>query len=441
MKLLPNVMLTIAAAIFVVVPVSCNDDNGGAMPDPEYTVSVPTEGNTWLIRNPDADVPQVSNPGDQPWTDTELILRTFFRVEQAGDLDLGIRVRVESGTSLLEADFAGQTRELEVSDQAYTNYYVGTYDIETPGYYYLDIKGISRESLDFADIGHVLLGGSATLSGIHYIDEDYFYWGRRGPSVHLTYDIPDEASDVRWFYNEVTVPDNNDVIGSFYMTNGFGQGYFGFQVNSEQERRILFSVWSPFQTDDPSEIPEDKRVELLAQGEGVTVQDFGNEGSGGQSFLRYNWQAGNTYRFLLRGEPAGDNKTDYTAYFYAPETGKWRLIASWRRPETDTWLTGIHSFLENFNTRTGPLPRKAYYNNQWIKDTSGNWYELTRARFTADATARAEARLDYAGGFAGEQEGFFMKNCGFFDETTQIDTYFTRPALNKQPDVDLSELP
>ncbi len=441
MKLLQYALMILTSALFIVIPVSCNDDNGDALPDPEYSVSVPTEGNAWLIRNPDADSPQVSNPGDLAWSDTELILRTYFRVEESGELDVGLRARVESGTSVLEADFAGQTGELELSDQAYTDYYVGTYDIETPGYYYLDIKGISRESLDFADVGHVLLGGSATHSGVHYMDEDYYYWGRRGPSVHLTYDIPDEASEVRWFYNEVTVPEHNDVIGSFYMANGFRQGYFGFQVNSEQERRVLFSVWSPFETDDPSEIPEDKRVELLEQGEGVTVQDFGDEGSGGQSFLRHDWEAGTTYRFLLRGEPAGNNRTDYTAYFYAPETGQWQLIASWRRPETDTFLTGIHSFLENFDTRTGPLPRKAYYNNQWIKDTSGNWYELTRARFTADATARDEARLDYAGGFAGEEEGFFMKNCGFFDETTDIDTYFKRPPLNEQPDVDLSELP
>lgn len=441
MKFLPYGMLTLATALFMVVPVSCNDDNSGAVPDPEYTVTVPTEGNSWFVHNPEAERPQVSNPGDQSWTDTELVLRTYFRVERSGELDVGIRARVESGTSLLEAEFDGQVNELEVSGQTHTDHYVGTFDIESPGYYYLDIKGISRESLNFADVDNVLLGGSATQSGVHYIDEEYFYWGRRGPSVHLTYDIPDEASDVRWFYNEVTVPENNDVIGSYFMANGFGEGYFGFQVNSEEERRVLFSVWSPFETDDPSEIPEDKRVKLLAQGEGVTVQDFGNEGSGGQSFLRYNWEAGNTYRFLLRGEPAGDNKTDYTAYFYAPETGEWRLIASWRRPETNTWLTRMHSFLENFNTRTGPLPRKAHYNNQWIKDTSGNWYELTRARFTADATARSGARLDYAGGLAGEQEGFFMKNCGFFDETTGIDTYFTRPALNNPPDVDLSELP
>ena len=52
----------------------------------------------------------------------------------------------------------------------------------------------------------------------------------------------------------MTIPKNNDVVGSYFMANGFAEGYFGIQVNSETERRILFSVWSPYKTDDPNSI-------------------------------------------------------------------------------------------------------------------------------------------------------------------------------------------
>jgi hypothetical protein len=239
------------------------------------------------------------------------------------------------------------------------------------------------------------------------------------------------------------VPEGNDVIGSYFMANGFGQGYFGYQVNSETERRILFSVWSPYNTDNPDEIPDDQRVELLRKGDNVIVNDFGNEGSGGQSYLVYNWEAGKTYRFLLKGEPVeGEtNKTDFTAWFSSEDDEEWILIASWRRPLTDTYLTNLYSFLENFDTRTGPLERMGYYNNQWIMDTNGNWFELNRARFTADATARDKARMDYAGGFLSSEEGFYMKNCGFFNETSPIDTWHTRPALGQQPQVNIDDLP
>src|SRR3546814_14463863 len=92
----------------------------------------------------------------------------------------------------------------------------------------------------------------------HSLHDDLpiWYWGRRGPSVHLNYELPPETN-AELFYNEVTVPPNADVEGSFFMACGFGEGYFGFQVNSDTERRVLFSVWSPYKTDNPDDIPEE----------------------------------------------------------------------------------------------------------------------------------------------------------------------------------------
>ena len=60
------------------------------------------------------------------------------------------------------------------------------------------------------------------------------------------------------------------------MANGFGQGYFGIQVNSLTERRVLFSVWSGYSTNDPSTIPPEWVVTLNKSGPGVTTGSFGN---------------------------------------------------------------------------------------------------------------------------------------------------------------------
>ncbi|MBW6480165.1 MAG: DUF3472 domain-containing protein [Bacteroidales bacterium] len=443
MKIIAILAILLAFNFFLTSQVS-SKENGKNISVNGMEVKVPTAGNSWFFLKPDAEDIQVLNIRSVHWDAPDLTYRTFFRIEEPGELHIGIRAMAEKGITKLIVVFNGSETEIEIeiSSHEYSNIYIGSFEIDEPGYKYLDIKGISTESAVFADISDVLLGGSATQGGIHYINEEYFYWGRRGPSVHLTYEVPQQSSSVQYFYNEVTVPEGNDVIGSFFMANGFGQGYFGFQVNSPTERRILFSVWSPYQTDNPEEIPEDQRVELLRKGENVTVNDFGNEGSGGQSYLVYNWEAGKTYRFLLKGEPAAveANKTDFTAWF-SSEEGKWLLIASWRRPLTETYLTRVHSFLENFNTRTGPIERMAFYNNQWILDTSGNWHELNRARFTADATARDKARLDYAGGFFSNDDGFYMKNCGFFDETAPLDDWHTRPYLDRKPIIDFSQLP
>jgi len=228
------------------------------------------------------------------------------------------------------------------------------------------------------------------------------------------------------------------VAGGF-ASNGFGEGYFGIQVNSEDKRTVLFSIWSPFKTDDPKSIPEDQKIILLKKGKDILTAEFGNEGSGGQSRFLYNWKAGNKYKFLIKVIPSVNKSTDYTAYFYAPEIGKWKLIASFRRPKTSTYLTRPHSFLENFIPSMGNVERKVNFSNQWVCDSKGKWYEMTKARFTADATARKKSRLDYAGGAKGDS--FYLKNDGFFSEYTKIDTFFSRNSDNKPPEINFSALP
>ena len=253
----------------------------------------------------------------------------------------------------------------------------------------------------------------------------------------MGYALPKE--DIEWFYNEVIVPEEGDIPSSYYMACGFGQGYFGMQNNSPYPRRVLFSVWSPFETDDPADIPDSLRVQLVKKGENVKINDFGNEGSGGQSYMHYDWKAGERCRFLMGVKPDGDNSTVYTAYFYDNHQNKWVLVASWRRPKTTTWYTNAHSFLENFNPVMGYINRKAYYCNQWARTADGRWVPLARGRFTCDTTGHYRHRLDYTGGVEGE--GFFLSMGGFFDEFMTSGTWFEREGnVTEAPDIDFSTL-
>jgi len=75
--------------------------------------------------------------------------------------------------------------------------------------------------------------------------------------------------------------------------------------------------------------------------------------------------------------------------------------------------------------------------NQWVYNQSG-WHELNKARFTADNTARKGNRLDYSGGAVDKH--FYLKNCGFTNEKTPIDSYFYRDKLGIAPNIDFNAL-
>ncbi|MEY4049590.1 MAG: hypothetical protein RL262_424 [Bacteroidota bacterium] len=319
-------------------------------------------------------------------------------------------------------------------------FYVGNWENIHQGYVTIELQGVSRTADNFGTVSSIAISGTSINTETAFVkdnNDNYFYWGRRGPSVHLKYTMP--ASDITEFYSEITVPEGNDVIGSYFMANGFAEGYFGIQVNSLTERRILFSVWSPYTTDDPASIPPELKITMLKKGNNVHAGEFGNEGAGGQSYLVYPWKAGTTYQFLLRGQPQSDNSTIYTAYFFAPEKNKWMLIASFKRPKTNTYLKNLHSFLENFITETGDKTRMAIYGNPWVRDTNGVWTAISSAKFTADKTARKQFRLDYAGGVKGN--AFFLKNCGFFFPAITIDSQFNINKPTIAPVIDFEKLP
>jgi hypothetical protein len=397
---------------------------------------IPAKGNSWVTNNVALNNRIIRENGIRNWKDSETQIKTYFKTEKVGKINLVLKLNTIEESSKIRISLGKDVKELTIKKSDKKEVSVGEFNISKAGYQTIEIKGLQKNGAVYADIDAFIIEGTATAGNVYFIKED-FYFGRRGPSVHLSYELPKEKK-VTYFYNEISVPEGEDVIGSYYMANGFKDGYFGIQVNSATERRVLFSVWSPFETQDPNEIPDDHKIILLDKGSGVKTGEFGNEGSGGQSYKVYPWKASTTYKFLLKGVPAENNSTDYTAYFYIPEENKWSLIASFRRPQGSKYLQNLYSFLENFETKTGYISRKANYNNQWIYTSDNEWIELTKAKFTADATARKESRLDYAGGV--EENQFFMKNCGFFSENTPIDTAFTRIKNGIAPNINFSNL-
>jgi hypothetical protein len=397
------------------------------------SMAVPVGGNTWTTNGA-----LVTKNGISNWVSSATKIITYIHLPQRGNLNLSVNLN-PGGKSTIRITIQGVSKQLTVEANAERQFFVGQWENLTPGYVAIELQGISKTAESYGTVSAYGISGTAVTNETAFVKDNadnYFYWGRRGPSVHLNYTLP--ATNITDFYSEITVPEGNDVIGSYFMANGFAEGYFGIQVNSASERRVLFSVWSPYQTDNPASIPPEYKITMLKKGSNVYTGEFGNEGAGGQSYLVYPWKAGNTYKFLLRGEPQGDSSTVYTAYFFAPEENRWLLIASFNRPKTNTYLKRLHSFLENFMPGTGDQSRMALYSNQWVRDTNGQWTALTAAKFTADQTARKRFRLDYAGGTQGN--AFYLKNCGFFVPATPIDSRFAVEQQATAPLIDFTKL-
>jgi len=402
-----------------------------------YTDTIPLGGNAW------ANEPaMITDSGLTNWSEGSSVANIYFSTDAAQTFNLFLRLKVDEGASEISISTGKNKFIKQILNTNFETIEIGKFQADKSGYIKIDLKGISKTGNVFADVSDLLIQPGKPGSNLVYVKKgSSFHFGRRGPSVHLNFLAPGNLkNNVHWFYNEITVPDGMDKLGSYFEADGFGEGYFGMQVNSKTERRILFSVWSPFETDNPKDIPDSLKIVLLKKGAAVQTHEFGNEGSGGQSYMNFMWKAGNTYAFLLHAEPDSiHHTTTYTSYFRDVSENKWYLIASFKRPQTVTYLKHLYSFLENFIPETGNETRMGFYKNQWVADDKNNWIELTDAKFTVDATAKGGYRKDYAGGVDGDK--FFLKNDGFFNEFVEPNQIFSRRSSNKKPVIDFANLP
>ena len=184
------------------------------------------------------------------------------------------------------------------------------------------------------------------------------------------------------FYNEVVV--DQSAPGTYFCVCGFNHGYFGIQQLDDKRKVVIFSVWDPGKQDDPTKVDENDRVKLLYNDPAVRVKRFGNEGTGGQSFLDLDWRVGETVRFMVSSERL-DNRTAYTGWLYMNEAKEWKKLVTFSTITKDEKLGGYYSFVEDFrrNKISATQPRVSRFGNGWVL-ADGKWQAIDRGRFTAD---------------------------------------------------------
>ncbi len=383
---------------------------------------------------PDPDSARVSEQrGITRWADPKQSVNWYGKFSMTGTIDANVELRLPTDTvSRLRLTVDGTMRETAVTGKGRESVVLakfGEFNISEAKHQQFTLESMNEPGNPIGDLEALVLSGPA-LDKAHFNLKER----RNAASVHLMYPVPKDT-EIESFYCEVTAVE--DPTSTFYMACGWHRGYFGMQVNSPTERRIIFSVWdSGDEAVDRNKVDEVNRVKLMGKGEGVFTGDFGNEGTGGHSHLKVMWKTGEKQRFVVTAQPVDGTFTIYSGYWFHPEQAKWMLISSWKAPKEGGWMRGPHSFSENFGGSSGHLLRKARYGNQWVRTSSGEWKELTTASFSHDPTGR-EDRFDR---FMGIENGeFFLSHGGFVDGFTKYGEKFHRDPTRKPPET--SDLP
>ncbi|MCB0602886.1 MAG: DUF5077 domain-containing protein, partial [Saprospiraceae bacterium] len=199
---------------------TCSKDVHSSIAGPEYSVQIPLAGNAWIVgQDQKTETTKLTDAGIRKWDNHDDKIRIFFYSDQSGDIDLGLKVRQEQGKSVIRAIYENKVNTITVQNPGWSTLPAGSVHLEGAGYHFIDLEGIEKDGDYFADVSDLLISGMDSEDLVFVRDE--FYWGRRGPSVHLNFPIPAEEKDVEYFYSELMIPSGQDVIGSYFMANGF----------------------------------------------------------------------------------------------------------------------------------------------------------------------------------------------------------------------------
>jgi hypothetical protein len=233
--------------------------------------------------------------------------------------------------------------------------------------------------------------------------------GKACRSVHLGYRNAPEGNA---FYNEIRV--DKSARGTYFSACGFNHGYYGIQEQGNGKKVVIFSIWDPGNQDDPKTVDPEKRVKLVYKDPQVRTGRFGNEGTGGQSFLDLDWKLGQTYRFLVTSKPAGD-RTEFSAFISTPDAKPWRHLVTFSTITKGKQLSGYYSFVEDFRRNKISLTeeRRAHYGNTWVRNLKNEWIPIQAAKFTGDSNP--SLAID-----AGSNEGFFFLATGGEVKNTHV---------------------
>jgi hypothetical protein len=239
---------------------------------------------------------------------------------------------------------------------------------------------------------------------------------------------PAEYADSVWLDYQEGLENSGDAIMTdiqveetslytFYAGLVWDTGYMGLQRGgSGIFKHVHFSIWDP---------PGGGFADLVRAGSEVVTQRFGGEGTGWKAMWPLTWKEGTTYRLCVRLTRT-NQVTHYDSYFFDPEQGTWKYIATFRRRDALHSFSYVASFVEDFGS-TLENRRSCLLGNAWLRTFDNNWIDLRTAKY-ATGGSKANKDADVVGEF------FRLETGGSTTNDTTAQTTLTRRLATMTPD-------
>ncbi|HKI89491.1 MAG TPA: DUF5077 domain-containing protein, partial [Draconibacterium sp.] len=129
--------LFLLSSLFMVVTASCNtldSEITGQNQKLQFEYVVPTRGNSWVVNDLDKNKQLIGDKGITNWTDSSTKIRTYFKVQHTGNLNVGLVTKSAGGTATIKVSCGNESKEVTIKNTTLDTVSVGVFHIVAPGY-------------------------------------------------------------------------------------------------------------------------------------------------------------------------------------------------------------------------------------------------------------------------------------------------------------------
>jgi hypothetical protein len=370
----------------------------------------------------------------------------YFKFNNSGKAKLELYMPCAYTDKVIKFDFNGFTKEIALpkvgssSEYKWITIYEGQLQGK-PDYSCLKVWNITKGYIDIQKLR--ITADSKVIEGVSYNTNTGSIRDRMAPYLLLYYNA---GSGIESFYNEATVFDGCDLLGTYAAVlnwSGLAEGYAGLDVDDMRlnvsvkgdDNALMYALWN-------TNLRNDTEVEYQAipyqLSNEATPSRFWWEDYGVRLWgLNMDWKTEKTYCFLVNARVGTKVKgstgmrsdtTFYTLYWKEKGEKAWRFHGAIMSPRNGEYMRSLRSFLENRQGDNGHLLRKVRYANQWAKPAGKEWKEVLSARVT-HYQGFGPNRTDK--GIRVDRGGYIVWNGGYLPQEGEFEITYQREPSNE----------